>query len=347
MGIPLLRLREEEKRALRILYLAKYAENWREPPPVVHPAYGRELYTKYEVLTVLRSLAAEVTPCPTLAAFPDMARAGRFDYVFQIYNREPVRNPEILVSALCARQGLPYLGAPPNVRAMAEDKWISKLMARAAGIPVPEGAVYVELADLDTAPSFPAPYFIKPRFGANSEHVTENSIRDDWAGARDEAAALLAAGEEALVESLAPGMDTTVPILGGDPPIALAPVGFQSVLREGIATERQKRLMDGGRQGAPLEDAAAAAALAEAALRFSALVRPFDYLRVDFRLAPDGSFRLLEFNLTCNLGTHAAMAIGAHGAGVEHAAMIEHFLCYSLRRQRRSVQAASLGESGN
>lgn len=347
MGFPLLRLRDDEKRTLRILYLAKYAENWREPPPVVHPTYGRELYTKFEVLSVLRSLSAEVVPCPTLDAFPETAGSGRFDYVFQIYNREPVRNPEILVSALCARQGLPFLGAPPNVRAMAEDKWITKLMARAVGLDVPEGAVYVEPADLDTPPPFPPPYFVKPRFGANSEHVTENSIRDDWAGARDEAAALLAAGEEALVESLAPGMDTTVPILGGDPPIALAPVGFRSVLREGIATERQKRLMDGGRQGTPLEDVAASAALAEAALRFSALVRPFDYLRVDFRLAPDGSFRLLEFNLTCNLGTHAAMAIGARGAGVEHADMIEHFLCYSLRRQSDAGHGASFAESGS
>ena len=55
--------------------------------------------------------------------------------------------------------------------------------------------------------------------------------------------------------------------------------------------------------------------------------------RVDFRVAPDGSFRLLEFNVTCNLATTMSMNIGAGAAGVSHEAMIEHFLCYSMQRQ--------------
>ena len=327
----LLRIGSERRRRLNILFLAKYAQDWNNPPPVIHPNYGRELYTKYEVLSVLRGLARTVEPCASLEEFEDRMRRTPPGYIFQIYNREAVRNPEILVSSLCARTGVPYLGSPPNVRAMAEDKWITKLMAMAAGLPVPEGAVAVSGRDLEHPPEFAGPYFVKPRFGANSESVDENSICDDWPAARSRAAALLADGEEALIETLAPGLDVTVPVLGG--PVVLQPVAMRSELREGVSTERQKRNLEPGRRGEPFDDGPVADALKQAALAFARLIQPCDYLRVDFRVAPDGSFRLLEVNLTCNLATTRAMTIGASASGVSHAAMIEHFLCYSLDRQ--------------
>ena len=330
--LKLLQIGPARRRELDILFLAKYAEDWDEPPPAVHPRYGRELFTKFEVLSVLRGLARSVEPCASLEAFEERMRRGPApDYIFQIYNREPVRNPEILVSSLCERTGVPYLGAPPTVRAMAEDKWITKQMARAAGLLVPEGVVAVAPSDLLEPPGFDGPYFVKPRFGAQSEGVDEGSICDCWADARTRASTLLAAGEEALIEALAPGMDVTVPVLGG--PVALCPVANPSDRREGIKTERQKRFLEPGRPGEPFQDKALGAELQQTALAFARLVRPFDYLRVDFRVAPDGTLRLLEFNLTCNLATTTAMNLGAGATGVSHEAMIEHFLCYSLERQ--------------
>jgi len=330
--LNLLRIDPERRRTLDILFLAKYAEDWIAPPPTLHPTYGRELYTKFEVLSVLRGLARTVEPCASLEAFEArMRRSPAPDYIFQIYNREAVRNPEILVSSLCARTGIPYLGSPPNVRAMAEDKWITKLMARAAGIAVPEGVVAVAEAELGEPPAFDGPYFVKPRFGANSEGVDESSVCDSWIEAKDRAAAFLAAGEEALIEALAPGLDGTVPVLGG--PLALHPVANHSDLREGVQTERQKRFLDPGKRGEPFDDAPLCEELRQAALAFTKLVQPCDYLRVDFRVAPDRSFRLLEFNVTCNLSTGMSMNVGAKAAGVSHAAMIEHFFCYSLQRQ--------------
>ena len=327
----LLRIESRHRDRLNILFLAKYAQDWHEPPPVIHPRYGRELYTKFEVLSALRNLVRSVEPCASLDAFEQRMRGDAPDYIFQIYNREAVRNPEILVSALCARTGVPYLGSPPNVRAMSEDKWITKLMAKAAGLAVPEGMVAVEERDLDHPPDFAGPYFVKPRFGAKSEMVDEGSICDDWPETRARAAAILSSGEEALIESLAQGLDVTVPILGG--PVALHPVAMHSVLREGISTERLKRHLEPGLRAEPLDDPPLAAKLKQAALAFTRLVQPCDYLRVDFRAAPDGSFRLLEFNLTCNLATTRAMNLGAGASGIAYEAMIEHFLCYSLQRQ--------------
>ena len=90
--IELLQINPEQRRELDILFLAKYAEDWNEPPPAVHPLYGRELYTKFEVLSVLRGLARSVEPCASLESFEERMRRGPApDYVFQIYNREAVR----------------------------------------------------------------------------------------------------------------------------------------------------------------------------------------------------------------------------------------------------------------
>ncbi len=330
--IKLLQIGPEQRRELDILFLANYAEDWSEPPPAVHPHYGRELYTEFEVLSVLRGLARSVEPCASLESFEERMRRGPVpDYVFQIYNREAVRNPEILVSSLCARTGIPYLGSPPNVRAMAEDRWIARLMAHAAGLFVPEGAVAVVEADLDDPPAFEGPYFVKPRFGANSEDVDGGSICDSWEEARSGASALLAAGEEALIETLAPGLDVTVPVLGG--PLALHPVANHSELREGVQTGHRNRCRDPAKRGEPFDDAPLCEELRETALAFAKLVQPCDYLRVDFRVGPDRSFRLLGFDVACNLATAMSMNIGAGAAGVSHEAMIEHILCYSLQRQ--------------
>ena len=166
--LKLLQISPEQRQGLEVLFLAKHAEEWSQPPPAAHPQFGREFYNEFEALSVLRGPARSVEPC------------------------------------------------------------------------------------------------------ASREGGDEGSVCGGWDEARARASALLAAGEEALKQ---------------------------------------------------------------AAVTFAKLVRPCDYLLVDFRVAADGSYRLLEFNATCNLATVMPMNIGAGAAVVSHAAMIEHLLCYSMRRQ--------------
>lgn len=323
---------EHEIEQLDVLYLAKYVRDIEDVPPVVHPEYGRELYTKYEVYRSLLEIGLAVTPCRTLAELLERSRSHNF--IFNIYNREPVRNPETVVSSILSYLGRPYLGAPPNLRALAEDKYLTKHLAKSIGLPVTPGAVYVDEAETAEAPPFPGPFFVKPRFGANSEGVGPDSAANGWNSARDRIVALLRAGEEALVEPLIPGYDLTIPVLAGRPDVYLPTIRFDSELPYGIATEDQKRLKAGGRKSCVLEDADLSAKVAEMTRVFVRHVRPFDYLRVDFRVDDrTGEMTLLEYNLTCNLGTHAAIGRSIAAVDISHRQLIDHLVAVSARRQ--------------
>lgn len=331
---PLLKLTKREIERLDVLFLAKYPPTpGAPPPPRVDPKIGRERLTKYEVFTALTSLGLKVASIDRLEEFS--AYAGPANYVFCLYNRDDMMNPETVVASMCIQKQLAYLGAPPTVRALAEDKYLTKAVAAMTGLPVQPGRVYVELGDLAAEPEFPGPYFVKPRFGANSEHIDADCARESWMGASAVAARLIEIGEQALVEPLIDGRDITVTVLAGAPNMALTPTLFQSELPYGIATESQKRLLAGGRSGQPLDDPALGEQLKTLALQFAEQAKPFDYMRVDFRQAlPDGRLFLMECNLNSNLGTHAATGIAIKHDGIAHGALIEHLVAHSVRRQR-------------
>ncbi|NQW08837.1 MAG: hypothetical protein HQ481_02985 [Alphaproteobacteria bacterium] len=330
----LLTLTDEEIQRLDVLFLAKYPPKpGAPPPPEVDPVIGRERLTKWEVFNALQSLGLTLSTVETLEEFKRYT--GSANYVFCLFNREDIRNPETVVASLCAQRRLPHLGAPPNLRAMAEDKFLTKSVAAYAGLPVAPGVTYVDLDDLAVPPPFEGPYFAKPRFGANSEGITAEAAQPDWSRLKPVVGKLIEDGEEVLVEPLLAGRDITVTVLGGRPNFALTPTVFKSELPYGIATEGQKRLLEGGRSGGPLEDSELSKTVMNLALEFAAYCKPFDYMRVDFRQTlTDRRLSLLEFNLTSNLGTHGATGIAIRNDRISHVDLIQHLVAYSTRRQK-------------
>ena len=247
----------------------------------------------------------------------------------------PINNPEVFVPSLCEYLKMPCLGARPNVRALAEDKWFSKLAAKSAGLPVSPGAVFSSVEELATPPSFKGPYFIKHRFGAASDGITANSIQDDWQGAARVAARLIENGMEALVEGYAPGFDITVPALGGTQPVVLGVVRPRSNKPGGIITEDLKR-------SDPLGYELFEAGAVESDLRADvaalwAAAGPMDYFRLDYRFDPEtGRRTFLEFNICCHIGRSGAICLAASQWGLSQTDLLGHAVEYSLRRQART-----------
>lgn len=321
---------------LNLLFLASRAPQPTDlVPPLdteigVHPRYN------YELFKVIESLGIKIHSCNNLEEF--IAIAPQYNYIFTILNRAPFHNSEVFVSTWCEYLHIPYLGAPPNIRVLAEDKYFTKLLAAALQLPVTHSKIYNTLEDTDSPPEFAGPYFIKPRFGAASEGISIESVQDLWQDARPRVEQMLAQGTACLVEQCISGTDVTVPILGGNPPIILPAAEEVSELPFGISTFRQKRLLDKGRQRHILQEPHLNAQLIEYAQRFYPHVRPFDYIRLDFRLdSRRQQLFLLEFNLGCNLGSHAAIAQSARCMDIPQANLINHLICYSLQRQTKGV----------
>ncbi len=330
--IALKRLDDKRRATLKILYLAPHAPSHDAPrPPAIHPDYGVQPAYQYEIWDVLRNgLGLDVDSRSDLGAVPG-AFEGR-NYVFSLYNIAPFRNSEIYVSALAGKAGIACLGAPANIRALAEDKWLSKLAARALGLPVPEGKVFGRGVPMQR-PDFDGPYVAKPRFGAASTGIDAGSAQADFGALAARVAALGTSIDECLVEQVFGTFDVTVPILvGDDGPVALPPATQTSDRPYGLFTHRQKRKLEPGlTRRFPSEEPWLAPIIADA-LRFARAVEPFDYLRCDFRFGPAGH-AFLEFNLACSIGSAMAFAQCAARAGISSEALVEHILVASLDRQ--------------
>lgn len=314
----------------RILFLAEYAPDEfapREKSFAGDGGYPEYHYWIWKTLGDIGYLMRSSSQ-PTSALF---AR-GNIDFVFSLYNRMPLNNSEVLVSAFCEYARVPYLGASPNIRALAEDKWLSKLAARAIGIPTVAGMPYGCEGALAEPPKFRGPYFVKDRFGAGSEGISTNSLQDTWAGAKELAARRIGQGIPVLVEQYAPGIDVTVPVLGGPEPIMLGVVHPRSNEPGKILTENLKlgdplgyELFEMGEKTLDIH--------ADVMALWSA-TGPIDYLRMDYRYdATTGQRVFLEFNICCYIGADGAICLAGADHGLTQSDILGHVVEFSLRRQ--------------
>ena len=322
----------------RILFIARHAPQEPDyslrsfPGDGGYPAYYRRIW---EALT---EIGYQVTTAND--ALAPLRSKGDIDLVFSLYNRMPINNPEIFIPSLCEFLKIPCVGARPNVRALAEDKWFAKLAAKSAGLPVSPGAPFSKVEDLKTPPSFKGPYFIKHRFGAASDGITADSIQDDWTGASRVAASLIEKGMEAIVEGYALGFDITVPVLGGEEPIMLGVVRPRSDKRGGVITEDLKRSDPLGYE--LFDEKAIEPNLRADVAALWGVARPMDYFRLDYRFDPKTGQRIfLEFNICCHIGRSGAICLAASQWGLSQTDLLGHIIEFSLRRQnvRRQTRA--------
>ncbi len=332
-------LLNEEGKPLRVMYLAPYAPDG--PDFSVKPYRGNGGYPQYHhsIYNLLREIGCEVYSSSKPYAI--LQAKGNVDYVFSLLNRIPMENPEIFISSYCEFARIPYLGAPPNIRAVAEDKWLMKLVFGELGLPVAKGCMFSKSASL---PQIPPPtfanvqrFFVKKRFGAASDCITEENIAESWSDAADCAAKLSAQGHDAMVEEFCPGKDYTVPVVGGETPLVLGFVRPGSDKKDGIITGDLK-LHDhlGYAWADDLPETIQNDIRNDVATIWNAL-GPIDYFRLDYRLdEATGTRRLIEMNICCYIGKSGPFVMGAQRLGWSHGDLMKIILQYSFDRQRHS-----------
>ena len=126
---------ERAKERLRILFIAKHAK-WAGG---LHPEDGNHALYHVETREVLESLGLNLALADN---YEDLFERPDADFVFPLLNRGGFLNSEMMLPLLCTRLGLPYLGASPILRGLADDKHLSKLCAAARGIPTAPWAIY-------------------------------------------------------------------------------------------------------------------------------------------------------------------------------------------------------------
>lgn len=316
---------------IRVLFLAHYApENITSPLPV---GVQDVVYAEYHhrIFQVLKKLFPKTVSSndPSCVLRKDLDA----DYIFSLYNRMPFRNSEVFISAVAEYHGIPYLGARPNIRALAEDKHLAKMMAEYAGVNTPPWKVY-NIGDELSMPNFAPPYFCKPRFGAASVGIDESSVCQSWSSAKEKIHALFNRGMDVILEKQIIGTYHTNPVLNNFGDYLFLPcIAQHSTLKDGIVTYEQKRKIAGGLTRKVVEDKTLQLQIHNASMRMYSLVQPLDYTRFDYIVEEStGIPYFLEFNVCCNLGEHSTISQAAAHIGIAYEDLIANITYSSLLR---------------
>jgi D-alanine-D-alanine ligase len=321
-------LPEVVKDRLRLLYVAKHARSAGHADALdgTHAIYHAEIRDVLEGIGLHLTVADDYR---VLFDRPDV------DFVFPLLNRGGFLNSEMMLPLLCNRLGIPYLGGGPIIRGMSDDKHLTKLIARARGIPTADWAVYRRGNPISPAPCPRAGrYVVKPNASSASWGV---QAATDWAGVRDAVAAIHEEGHDAIVEPFITGHDIEVSIITiDDRPVILPTMIVEQHDPAELRSYTEKRDLDGGVKSyaiRPFHDAARIREIEAAALNLMEEFAPFDYGRFECRLDIEtGRFQFLEVNLNCNLWSRKTISMAARLAGWTHEQLIETILCESLRR---------------
>ncbi|MCX7863434.1 MAG: phosphoribosylglycinamide synthetase [Novosphingobium sp.] len=323
-----MRMPAEAREQLRILFIAKHVF-WQGG---LHHEDGNHALYHREIRQVLEDICVNLLLADSYEAL--FADPG-CDFIFPLLNRGGFLNSEMLLPLLATRLGIPFLGASPILRGLADDKHLTKLEARARGVPTAPWAIYRRGAPVD--PSIcPAAdrLVIKPNASSASWGVRDAG---GWEAARQAIAEIHDLGHDALVEPFLDGSDVEVPVITCNGLPAMMPMMlFEQADPSHLRTHAEKRdLAERAHKYRllPFEDGNMADEIALHVKRLAAAFLPFDYGRFEFRFdEATGQLNFLEVNLNCNLWSQKVFGRSAALLGWSHHDLIETILVESLAR---------------
>lgn len=309
-----------------ILFFAKYAKHMDNvlPEDKVYLNYHQDIYR------ILKTMEYNIIPCNN---FDDLIKFKNVDYIFTLYNKADFRNSEIFVSEFAEFLKIPYLGARPNIRALSEDKCCAKMLAEHLKIATPTWCKFdCGQAISQEMINFKPPYFVKPRFGGSSKFISKSSIAYSYEKLIEQVMYLYQNGNDIIIEEYIEGKVYTVPIILDSKlePLVLPPIEEKSDCN--VSTYLQKRHVEEGLLRSVSNDFETNNLLKQSVLKIYDFVFPIDYARFDF-IVCNGIPYFIEFNLGCNLGRKAAIALSASSLGISYEDLIKNIAENSIRRQ--------------
>jgi D-alanine-D-alanine ligase len=190
----------------KILFLAQFAPTDGvviNPPKNPEERFYAETY-HFKVIESLRKLNYNFDTASEVDFL--LENYNRYDLVWSVYNRLGFRNSEIFVQSLCEYLGVTYIGATPNIRALVEDKSMSKQLAEHLGIKTAKWVVASKQYPLAKLPPFEGAYFVKPRFGSASLGIDESCICKTWQAAIAKSESYFKSGIDVIVEKYNDGI---------------------------------------------------------------------------------------------------------------------------------------------
>ncbi|WIW88888.1 phosphoribosylglycinamide synthetase [Sphingobium sp. V4] len=328
------RISPADKARLRVLFLAKHARATGAPDAVD----GNHAIYHHEMRMTLEEIGLHIRVANSYEALferPDV------DFVVTLLNRGGFQNSEMMAPLLLSWRDVPHMGASPILRGVSDDKYLSKLIARAHGVPTMPAQIF-RRGGLPAEPAFRAERLVvKPNASSASWGL---AMVDSWAQAQAQIDYLHGEGHDVLVEAWAPLLDVAVPVVGGSggQPWILPPMMYVPADPHRARSHEEKRgMIDAGDDPLVLvEDRALLGQLEDMTRLLLPELWPFDYGRFEFRYDPvSGAVQFMEVNLSCNLWSKKTISRSARSIGVDHQTLVETIIGHSLERQGLLTEA--------
>lgn len=249
-----------------------------------------------------------------------------------------------------------YVGSGPYACFLTLDKFLTKQLISAKGIPVPEGVFVSDKSDLDIVISdLSYPVFVKPNFEGSSKGITKKSICNNYEELKQYASECLEQFPDGLIiEKYVPGIDVTVPYVAG--------LGFNG---DGVLDTVEYKGPNGTNNGdwvydydlknvsdekvSVISPANISSESEEMIKRYvQKIVRILgvcDMARVDFRVTPNGEVYFLEVNPLPSLQPGAGLFAATKRLGLDYNATIKAIVLAALKRLKVSKSAVAKSRS--
>jgi D-alanine-D-alanine ligase len=239
------------------------------------------------------------------------------DVVFPVVHGP--RGEDGALAALCELAGLPYVGSGIRPGALAMDKWATKLVANAVGIPTTPGRLVA--AATAAHERWTHPVVVKPVAAGSSIGVSLVTSPDALRPALD---AALALDTRVLVEDVTVGREIDVAVLRRADGSLLVPPALE-IVADGLFDHELKY---GGRADfrvpAPLDEVDAKA-LEDAAVAAYDALGCAGVARIDFFLTDDGPV-LNEVNTVPGMTEHSQVPRMFAAAGMSYAELLDELV---------------------
>lgn len=261
-----------------------------------------------------------------------LAAGKRWDLIFNIAEGLYGDGRESVVPAILDQYKIPYVFSGPVIMGISLNKYLTRLIVSAAGVPVSPGMLITKRSDIKKC-TLEYPLFIKPVSEGTGKGITRKSLVKSFAELVEMAEWILSRfNQPALVEEYLPGREFTIGVTGtGDEAIAIG--GMEVECRDNLpySVEVKENYQQYCKYHTIDKDTFEECRTVS--LNVWKALDCVDAGRVDLKADRNGKICFMEVNPLAGLNpVHSDLPILARMSGIEYQALIETIVKAAIKR---------------
>ena len=266
-----------------------------------------------------------------------LAAGRKWDLVFNIVEGLYGDGRESVVPAILDQYKIPYVFSGPVILGISLNKYLTRLIVSAAGVPVSAGMLISVKEDIKKC-NLEYPLFIKPVSEGTGKGINEKSMLNSFAELKEMAEWILSRfNQPALVEEYLPGREFTVGMIGeGNESVAIGGMEIECKDNLPYSVEFKENYQDFCKY-IPIEKNFTDEC-SKVALDVWKALGAVDAGRVDVKADRNGRICFMEVNPLAGLHPiHSDLPILSRMVGIDYQSLMEMIMKASLKRHQLTL----------